>query len=69
MDNETRCSWLNLSNETYVKYHDDEWGRALHDDKSLYDLLIPECFQAGLSRECMCYPAKEPRCLSALQKS
>ena len=47
MENRTRCSWLNLNNETYVKYHDEEWGRPLHDDKKLYELLILECFQAG----------------------
>ncbi len=53
MDPKTRCSWLNLSNETYVKYHDEEWGRPLYDDAKLYELLILECFQAGLSWECV----------------
>lgn len=53
MDNPTRCRWLNLNNATYVKYHDEEWGRPLHDDKKLYELLILECFQAGLSWECI----------------
>ncbi len=53
MKNEKRCSWLNLSNETYVKYHDEEWGRPLYDDKRLYELLILESFQAGLSWECV----------------
>lgn len=53
MDNAKRCSWLNLSNQIYVKYHDDEWGRPLYDDKKLYELLILECFQAGLSWECV----------------
>lgn len=50
---ETRCSWLNLKNEAYIKYHDEEWGRPLYDDKKLYELLILECFQAGLSWECV----------------
>ena len=53
MKNTTRCRWLNLGNEAYVKYHDEEWGRPLHDDKKLYELLILECFQAGLSWECV----------------
>lgn len=53
MKNTKRCSWLNLNNETYVKYHDEEWGRPLYDDKKLYELFILECFQAGLSWECI----------------
>ena len=53
MQDQTRCSWLNLSNETYVKYHDEEWGRPLYDDRKLYELLILESFQAGLSWECV----------------
>ena len=53
MENKKRCSWLNLNNETYVKYHDEEWGQPLYDDKKLYELLILECFQAGLSWECI----------------
>lgn len=53
MEKQIRCSWVNLKNETYVKYHDEEWGRPLHDDKKLYELLILESFQAGLSWECI----------------
>ena len=53
MCNKTRCSWLNLNNSIYVKYHDEEWGIPLYDDKKLYELLILECFQAGLSWECV----------------
>ena len=48
-----RCSWVNLKNDRYIKYHDEEWGRPTHDDKELYELLILECFQAGLSWECI----------------
>lgn len=51
--NITRCKWVNLKNENYVKYHDEEWGRPLYDDKKLYELLILESFQAGLSWECI----------------
>ena len=53
MDSNKRCSWLNLKNDIYVKYHDKEWGRPLYDDRKLYELLILECFQAGLSWECV----------------
>ncbi len=53
MKNKVRCSWLNLKNELYVKYHDLEWGRPVYDDQTLYELLILECFQAGLSWECV----------------
>ncbi len=52
MDNK-RCSWCNLHNAIYVKYHDEEWGCPLYDDKKLYELLLLECFQAGLSWECV----------------
>ena len=36
-----------------MKYHDEEWGHPLRDDKALYELLILESFQAGLSWECV----------------
>lgn len=48
-----RCSWVNLNNPLYIKYHDEEWGRPLYDDQKLYELLILESFQAGLSWECV----------------
>lgn len=44
-----RC-W-ETSNSLYVKYHDEEWGTPLHDDKKMYELLILEGFQAGLTWE------------------
>lgn len=46
-----RCSWVNLNNELYIKYHDNEWGIPSKDDRYLYELLILELFQAGLSWE------------------
>lgn len=49
----TRCAWCNEKNEAYVRYHDEEWGRPLYDDQKLYELFILECFQAGLSWECV----------------
>lgn len=48
-----RCSWVNLDNELYVKYHDFEWGIPKYDDNYLFELLILEMFQAGLSWECV----------------
>ena len=48
-----RCFWVNLNNQKYIDYHDLEWGVPLHDDQKLYELFILECFQAGLSWECI----------------
>lgn len=48
-----RCHWCNLSNPMYVKYHDEEWGILNFDEKYLYEMLILEMFQAGLSWECV----------------
>jgi len=46
-----RCCWVNLTNELYVDYHDNEWGKPLYDDNKLFELLLLESFQAGLSWE------------------
>ena len=48
-----RCKWVNLDNPLYVKYHDNEWGVPKYDDHELFELLILEMFQAGLSWECI----------------
>ena len=48
-----RCKWCNLKNELYVNYHDKEWCIPNFDDKYLYEMLILESFQAGLSWECI----------------
>ena len=48
-----RCSWCNENNEIYVRYHDEEWGKLRTDDKYLFEMLILESFQAGLSWECV----------------
>lgn len=48
-----RCKWVNLNNKIYVDYHDNEWGKEEHDDRMLFELLILEGFQAGLSWECV----------------
>ena len=43
-----RCPW-SLSTPDYIAYHDDEWGRPQHDDRVLFEFLILEGAQAGLS--------------------
>ena len=48
-----RCKWCNLKNERYIDYHDNEWCKLNLDDKYLYEMLILESFQAGLSWECI----------------
>ena len=52
-DGRQRCFWANPKNECYVRYHDEEWGRPVHDDGKLFEMLLLECFQAGLSWECV----------------
>ena len=47
-DGKVRCGWC-LSDPIYVKYHDEEWGTPVHDDKLLFEFLVLESFQAGLS--------------------
>ena len=44
-----RCPWLDLSKPDYVRSHDEEWGVPVHDDRMLFEFLILESAQAGLS--------------------
>ena len=44
-----RCFWVDEKSEIYIKYHDEEWGTPKFDDRELFELLILEGFQAGLS--------------------
>ena len=48
-----RCHWVNLNNPLYVTYHDTDWGIPKHNDRDLFELLVLESFQAGLSWECV----------------
>lgn len=48
-----RCKWCNLKNPIYIQYHDREWGVPVYDDHRLFEMLILESFQAGLSWECV----------------
>ena len=53
MKNKNRCKWCNLKNPKYIEYHDNEWCKTNFDDKYLYEMLILESFQSGLSWECV----------------
>ncbi len=44
----TRCEWC-LASDRMVAYHDEEWGVPLHDDRRLFEFLVLDAFQAGLS--------------------
>ncbi len=47
--NKKRCGWVKLTDEIYVSYHDNEWGKALKDDQKLFELFSLETQAAGLS--------------------
>ena len=49
MDNKKRCFGNKEGQELYAKYHDEEWGKEVHDDRLLFEFLILEGAQAGLS--------------------
>ena len=53
MDSKKRCKWCNLKNTLYIEYHDNEWCVPNFNDKYLYEMLLLEFFQAGLSWECV----------------
>ena len=48
MDKKIRCNWC-ISSDLYKKYHDEEWGVPVYADQKLFEFLILETFQAGLS--------------------
>ena len=48
MPDKIRCGWC-LSSNLYKKYHDEEWGKPVYDDQTIFEFLILETFQAGLS--------------------
>lgn len=48
-----RCKWCNLKNPKYIEYHDNEWCKPNFNEQYLYEMLILESFQAGLSWECV----------------
>ena len=48
-----RCKWCNLKNPIYIQYHDQEWGVPNFNEQYLFEMLVLESFQAGLSWECV----------------
>ena len=44
-----RCPWVDLTKADYVAYHDQEWGVPVYDDRRLFEFLVLESAQAGLS--------------------
>jgi DNA-3-methyladenine glycosylase I len=44
-----RCGWVPAGDPTYLAYHDEEWGVPVHDDRHLFEMLVLEGAQAGLS--------------------
>ena len=50
-----RCPWVPLDDPLYLEYHDKEWGTPLHDDQKLFEFLVLEGFQAGLSWRTVLY--------------
>ena len=49
MYNKRRCSWTGNNNSLMIEYHDNEWGVPVHDDRRLFEFLILEGAQAGLT--------------------
>jgi len=47
--NKKRCAWCPPDDPEYIRYHDEEWGVPVHDDRHLFEMLILEGAQAGLS--------------------
>ena len=48
MENKNRCAWCE-KDDLYRNYHDNEWGKPVYDDETIFEFLILETFQAGLS--------------------
>jgi DNA-3-methyladenine glycosylase I len=48
-----RCPWPPLDDPLYLAYHDNEWGVPVHNDRKLFEFLVLEAFQAGLSWRCV----------------
>jgi DNA-3-methyladenine glycosylase I len=49
MTDKTRCGWVPANKPDYAHYHDTEWGKPVHEDQKLFEMLILEGAQAGLS--------------------
>ena len=51
MQEKTRCAWAGEL-PIYVAYHDDEWGRPVHDDQKLFEMLVLEGMRASPGSRC-----------------
>lgn len=51
----TRCPWPTAGDPLYLAYHDEEWGVPVHDDRKIFEFLVLEAFQAGLSWRTILY--------------
>lgn len=54
-NNFKRCHWPGTDDKLYIAYHDKEWGVPVHDDRKIFEFLILEAFQAGLSWRTILY--------------
>jgi len=54
-DDVKRCPWPTAGDPLYLVYHDEEWGVPLHNDRKIYEFLVLEAFQAGLSWRTILY--------------
>ncbi len=50
-----RCDWVSVNDPLYLRYHDEEWGVPVHDDHKIFEFIILETFQAGLSWKTILY--------------
>lgn len=53
-----RCAWVSDNDPLMIEYHDKEWGVPLHDDQKIFEFLVLESFQAGLSWRTVLYKRK-----------
>ena len=49
----SRCPWPTFDDPLYLRYHDEEWGVPVYDDRRIFEFLVLEAFQAGLSWSCI----------------
>lgn len=49
LSNKSRCGWADKGDELYTKYHDEEWGVPVFDDQKIFEFIVLESAQAGLS--------------------
>jgi DNA-3-methyladenine glycosylase I len=51
----SRCTWPCEADELMIRYHDEEWGVPVHDDRKLFEFMVLDAFQAGLSWRTILY--------------